>query len=221
MTSAYKKIDGDAYRKVFIVGDLHGCHDLLMAKLEDSGFLPSSDLVVSVGDLIDRGDDSLACLDLINNKWFEAVRGNHEQMMIDSLACNMDINHWLYNGGGWFFHLDYDKQVLARCLNEMASKLPYIIEISRGGKKIVVAHADYPSNEYEFGKLIDMNDVIWSRDRFNCISNQSAEADAFINGADHFYFGHSPADDVVSTGNISYIDTGAVFKGGKLTLVEI
>lgn len=221
MIDAYKRIDGDKYRNVFIIGDLHGCHDLLMAKLEYEGFLPSLDLVVSVGDLIDRGADSLACLDLINNKWFEPVRGNHEQLMIDALACNIDTCHWLYNGGGWFFNLDYDKQVLARCLNEIAGKLPHVIEINRGGKKFVVAHADYPSNEYEFGKPIDLNDVIWSRDRFNCISNRAVDAELFINGADHFYFGHSPVNDVVSAGNISYIDTGAVFKGGKLTVIKI
>ncbi|MGL4752481.1 MAG: metallophosphoesterase [Aeromonadaceae bacterium] len=218
---AYEKIDGDKYRRVFVVGDLHGCHDLFMAKLEDAGFESSLDLVVSTGDLIDRGADSLGCLDLINRKWFKCVRGNHEQMMIDSLACNMDASHWIYNGGGWFFNLDYDKQVLARCLNEMASKLPYIIEINRGGKKIVVAHADYPSDDYAFGKLIDLSDVIWSRDRWSDASDLDDESFMSISGADHFYFGHSPVNNVLNVGNISYIDTGAVFDGGKLTLIKL
>ncbi|OTC44887.1 hypothetical protein AW079_04940, partial [Escherichia coli] len=43
-----------------------------------------------------------------------AYRGNHEQMMIDGLSERGNVNHWLLNGGGWFFNLDYDKEILAK-----------------------------------------------------------------------------------------------------------
>ncbi|MGL9724118.1 metallophosphoesterase [Sodalis sp. (in: enterobacteria)] len=33
-----------------------------------------------LGDLIDRGPQSEACLPLLENPWFRSVRGNHEQM---------------------------------------------------------------------------------------------------------------------------------------------
>lgn len=51
----YQKIDCSEYRNVFVIGDLHGCYDILMKALKEEGFDRSKDLVVCVGDLIDRG----------------------------------------------------------------------------------------------------------------------------------------------------------------------
>jgi serine/threonine protein phosphatase 1 len=56
--------------------------------------------------------------------WFRAVRGNHEQMMIDGLSQHGNVSHWLVNGGGWFFNLDYDKERLAKALVHKAGELP-------------------------------------------------------------------------------------------------
>jgi serine/threonine protein phosphatase 1 len=53
--------------------------------------------------------------------WFRAVRGNHEQMMIDGLSQHGNVSHWLVNGGGWFFNLDYDKERLAKALVHKAA----------------------------------------------------------------------------------------------------
>ncbi|EHV10027.1 phosphatase 1 [Escherichia coli DEC4E] len=52
-------------------------------KLETIGFDTKKDLLISVGDLVDRGTENVECLELITFPWFRAVRGNHEQMMID------------------------------------------------------------------------------------------------------------------------------------------
>lgn len=54
MKEIYQKINGDDYRNVWIVGDLHGCYTNLMNRLDAVGFDPAQDLLVSVGDLIDR-----------------------------------------------------------------------------------------------------------------------------------------------------------------------
>ncbi|MXD03759.1 serine/threonine protein phosphatase, partial [Escherichia coli] len=65
---------------------------------------------------VDLGTENVECLELITFPWFIAVRGNHEQMMIDGLSERGNVNHWLLNGGGWFFNLDYDKEILAKAL---------------------------------------------------------------------------------------------------------
>ncbi|WP_172436270.1 metallophosphoesterase, partial [Pasteurella multocida] len=88
MTEIYKKIDGSKYKKIFIVGDLHGMYDLLVSELEEAGFDFVDDLLISVGDLIDRGPENIKCLELIDFDWFEAVRGNHEQLAINGLEGN-------------------------------------------------------------------------------------------------------------------------------------
>ncbi|HBR2823382.1 TPA: metallophosphoesterase [Klebsiella pneumoniae] len=215
--SIYQRINGADWRNIWVVGDLHGCHTLLMNELERVRFDPLCDLLISVGDLIDRGAENVECLELIAMPWFMAVRGNHEQMMLDGLSSSRNVNHWLANGGGWFFNLDYDKERLAIALTHLVAGLPLIIEVMTEGKRVVVCHADYPHNEYSYGKPVDAEQVIWNRERV------SAAQDGIVNeisGADLFIFGHTPAHQPSQYANQMYIDTGAVFCG-RLTLVQI
>ncbi|EIH8121784.1 serine/threonine protein phosphatase, partial [Escherichia coli] len=142
---------------------------------------------------------------------------NHEQMMIDGLSERGNVNHWLLNGGGWFFNLDYDKEILAKALAHKADELPLIIELVSKGKKYVICHADYPCDKYEFGKPVDHQQVIWNRER---ISNSQDGIVKEIKGADTFIFGHTPAVKPLKFANQMYIDTGAVFCG-NLTLIQV
>ncbi|WP_303720074.1 metallophosphoesterase, partial [Pseudomonas aeruginosa] len=74
-----------------------------------------ADLLISVGDIIDRGPDSMKCLQLMQEKWFYAVRGNHEQMALDALENN-DFSLWSINGGNWFTGLTVAQQKQAKDL---------------------------------------------------------------------------------------------------------
>lgn len=213
----YQRINGDDWRNVWVVGDLHGCYTNLMIRLDAVGFDPAQDLLISVGDLIDRGSENVECLDLINQPWFRAVRGNHEQMMRDAILAYGSVTHWMSNGGTWFYNLDPDQQILAKSLVHKSTALPLIIEVEKDGKKFVICHADYPHNEYEFGKPVDAEQVIWNRER---ISDAQDGIVSEIVGADLFIFGHTPARNPVRFSNQLYIDTGAVFTG-NLTLYEL
>lgn len=215
--SIYQRINGADWRNVWVVGDLHGCYTLLMSELDKVNFDPAQDLLISVGDLVDRGAESVECLELIMMPWFRAVRGNHEQMMIDGLSQHGNVSHWLVNGGGWFFNLDYDKERLAKALVHKAAELPVIIELETGDKTVVICHADYPHNEYEFDKPVDSSQVIWNRER---VSEAQDGIVHEITGADLFIFGHTPARQPLKYANQMYIDTGAVF-GGRLTLLQV
>ncbi|MBY5256827.1 serine/threonine protein phosphatase [Citrobacter amalonaticus] len=215
--SIYQRINGADWRNIFVVGDLHGCYTLLMNELDKVSFDPARDLLISVGDLVDRGAENVECLELITMSWFRAVRGNHEQMMVDGLSEYGNVNHWLVNGGGWFFNLDYDKEVLAKALVRIAAELPLVIELVTGDKKYVICHADYPHDEYDFDKPVDLQQVIWNRER---ISDSQDGLAREIKGADMFIFGHTPARMPLRFANQYYIDTGAVFCG-NLTLVQV
>ncbi|MBL0770930.1 metallophosphoesterase [Klebsiella michiganensis] len=215
--SIYQRINGADWRNIWVVGDLHGCYTNLMTQLGRVDFDQEQDLLISVGDLIDRGSENVECLELITMPWFRAVRGNHEQMMIDGLSANGNVNHWVANGGGWFFYLDYDKEILAKALAHKATELPLIIELVTGDRKVVICHADYPHNEYEFDKPVPEEMVIWNRDR---VSDSQDGNVSEITGADLFIFGHTPARQPLKFANKMYIDTGAVFCG-RLTLVQI
>lgn len=214
----YEKITKKTGR-IFVVGDIHGEITQFQEKLDEINFDKKTDIMISVGDLIDRGEDSIACLELINEKWFHCVRGNHEQMAYDAITEQSDerIGHWMMNGGGWITQLDTEERLYAQRLIKKVINLPFVIEVDNDGKKIVICHADYPSDKYEFDKVISCEASIWDRQRY---TDSRANYQSVITGADLFVFGHTPVNKPVRYENQLYIDTGAVF-GKQLTVIEL
>lgn len=210
----YQKIEGKNWRHVWVVSDIHGCYQWLMDALKRRHFNPYEDLLISVGDTIDRGPDCVKCLQLMDEKWFRAVRGNHEQMALDAIENN-DFALWMSNGGIWFSALE-DKRNALRLLNACRD-LPHIIEITCANGLNVIAHADYPAAEYVWNKPVSLQRVLWDRDRLMGFMVGKGQG---ILGADHFWFGHTPLDKRYDFNNLHYIDTGAVFDG-FLTLVQL
>ncbi|MFL4210802.1 protein-serine/threonine phosphatase [Enterobacter mori] len=210
----YQKIEGENWRHVWVVSDIHGCYQWLMDALKRRHFNPYEDLLISVGDIIDRGPDCVKCLQLMDEKWFRAVRGNHEQMALDAIENN-DFALWMSNGGIWFSALE-DKRNALRLLNACRD-LPHIIEITCANGLNVIAHADYPAAEYVWNKPVSAQRVLWDRDRLMGFMVGKGQG---IQGADHFWFGHTPLDKRYDFNNLHYIDTGAAFDG-FLTLVQL
>ncbi|MBB1201297.1 protein-serine/threonine phosphatase [Enterobacteriaceae bacterium 89] len=212
----YQRIDGTHYQHIWLTGDLHGCYELLLTRLKALKFNPYKDVLISVGDLIDRGPDSLKCLELLDERWFFAIRGNHEQMAMDALD-HQEPTLWTLNGGDWFEHSSArERDVVIKRLSECHA-LPFVIEIATADKTHVVAHADYPAAHYGWQQVLDWHRVLWDRQR---LSDHLAGHHTIIDGADDFWFGHTPLKHRYDAGNQHYIDTGAVF-GGELTLVQL
>ena len=206
---------------MFVVGDLHGELGKLNKELTRVGFDMKTEHLFSVGDLVDRGEDSLGCLSLLTQEWFHAVRGNHEQMMIDAVVGhdNGMAACWFMNGGVWYQRLDEKERKQANDLiSNYAAKLPYWIEVHHRGRVIVVCHADWPKGDYILHGKVDSEKIIWSRDRIKALVYKHQHSG--ISGADLFVFGHTPLDEKVYVDNCMWIDTGACF-GKDLTIVEI
>ena len=91
--------------KDYVVGDIHGCFDELMWELESLSFDFQKDRLFSVGDLVDRGPKNMEVLRLLDEPWFHAVKGNHEDML--QMFCDGEISPSSYsrNGGGWAVNL--------------------------------------------------------------------------------------------------------------------
>ena len=212
----YQRIDGANYQHIWLMGDLHGCYESLLSRLKSLKFDPYKDVLISVGDLIDRGPDSFRCLELLQERWFFAIRGNHEQMAMDALDSHQ-LTLWQLNGGEWFGRCTKEERETVLRLLDECHHLPYIIEITAHEATHVVAHADYPAAHYHWQKELDWHRVLWDRQR---LSDHLAGHHTVLNGADHFWFGHTPLKQRYDAGNQHYIDTGAVF-GGELTLVQL
>lgn len=212
----YQHLNSENWRHIFIVGDLHGCREKLDKELRARHFAPGEDLLISVGDLIDRGPDSPGCLALLQEPWFRSVRGNHEVMAINALNKG---NHqqWILNGGEWFYHLEGMAMMAAKHAINRCRDLPLILHLQLRDRTIVVAHADYPSGHYVWNSPVDEEKIVWSRSRIERLQQGEGQ---MITGADAFYFGHTPLQTPLTAWNQHYIDTGAVF-GNQLTVVQV
>lgn len=79
----HRRIDRDAWDEIYVVGDVHGCPATFERLLADID-LSADDLVVLVGDLVRKGPDSGAVLDLVRSREnVISVRGNNEQKLLD------------------------------------------------------------------------------------------------------------------------------------------
>jgi serine/threonine protein phosphatase 1 len=205
----------------FVVGDIHGCFPKLANQLLEIGFKPECDRLFSVGDLVDRGNDSEDVHKWLDKPWFHAVRGNHEQMAINVFR-GLESNYvYMRNGGAWFIGLTHEEQA---AYVDMFESLPILIDVQTKTGLAGIVHAEYPFEEWAHDVDLEglegrnkerFEDIcLWSRSRIN------HNDDSVIHGIDRIYVGHTPLDNPVILGNTIYIDTGAVF-GNQLTIVEI
>jgi serine/threonine protein phosphatase 1 len=88
--------------RTLVVGDIHGCSQALSAVLAAAA-LTDDDLVITLGDYVDRGPDSCGVLEqlleLYQTGRLIALRGNHDQMMLDAPNDNDSLRLWLACGG--------------------------------------------------------------------------------------------------------------------------
>ncbi len=195
----------------FFVGDLHGCFALLEHHLSLVNFNNKVDRLISVGDLADRGPSSLECVRLIEEPWFFAVRGNHEDMAIGVHEGGWSPNNFSMNGGNWFFQLDEHEQ---EKVVQLMKTLPYTIEVPIGDKLIGVLHADCVVNSWKaFHGVYNKESVLWGRGRIG------RKDPSWVKDVDAVVVGHTPVKKLGALGNVVYIDTGAVY-GKGLTLLE-
>lgn len=65
--------------RTFVIGDIHGCYDELMELTEKTG-LKEDDLLIALGDVVDRGNKSKAVYDFLRGRPNTIVLiGNHER----------------------------------------------------------------------------------------------------------------------------------------------
>lgn len=199
----------------FIVGDIHGMFSCLQRHLDRIGFDPARDRLFSVGDLVDRGPESILALEWLERPWFHAVRGNHEQMAIDAAQGMYDPRTYSANGGQWFMNLTADRQ---KVFADAFSKMPIAIEIETVAGTVGIVHANSPDDWAEFPEYMK-DDVfgmlsMWSRER---ITN---ERRVHVEGVVAVVVGHTPLQSPVILGNVYHIDTGAVFEGHDFTILD-
>lgn len=209
----------------FVVGDIHGCFDLVDEALREVGFQAGADRLLCVGDLIDRGPKSSAVHEFLDRPYVYAVLGNHESSLLevydfepgnvgefDVDAIPEAAKHMLFGrmGADWWFGIDNAKR---RQILEAFMRLPVAMEVSTPRGLVGLVHADVPAGLSwpDFKAKIASGDdraiqcALWGRTRA-----QSGD-DSGVVGIGRLYCGHTPQDNVTRRGNVYFIDSGAVF----------
>ena len=214
----YLEVDDDV--NVFVVGDIHGEFTQLHTKLKEIGFNFKQDLLIAVGDLVDRGQENEKCIGLLNESWFTSIKGNHEDfcykgMMDDHIKFYHRMSN---NGGEWFYKLPED---IMEYIGRRVNQLPILLEVKYRGKKFGFVHADVPVEDWELLKeMLEQGDSIgdrtiedyclWSRGIIDKYLNHGYEPT--IAQVDNVFLGHTVLPKVTQVGNCTFLDTGGVFR---------
>ena len=219
------------YARVIAIGDSHGMYEKLTALMKKSGFDPEEDLLVFLGDYIDRGPDSVKCLQYVydlqhrNPDSVICLMGNHEVMLSSYLIEKRGIYNtligdysesWLENGG--FQTLQQLKETDAKKREELLAWVTDL-PVKYQYQEFFFCHAgidpDVPlsvQNEY---------DMLWRRRKWW----------EQYRGAETIVAGHTPIQKIKKgarsvkplflPNRVIMCDTGAYMAGGKLSGVDV
>jgi len=212
---------------IYAIGDIHG----EIAKLEQMlsilrRHLAPEDTLVFIGDYIDRGPNTPAVLDRVmelvqTRPNTIALRGNHEQMMLDARAF-FDPN-WSSGkmdediGGIWFYN---------GAQQTIEQFMPQASKETRFWERVPERYWDFLKGlplEYELGPFLFVHAGIVPKGMFwdeAPLDPRLWIRDIFLTSKQDFgkivVFGHTPLKRPIAMENKIGIDTGAAY-GGKLT----
>jgi serine/threonine protein phosphatase 1 len=217
---------------VYAVGDIHGRYDLLQDLLAqiaaDAQGKTGQKVLIFLGDYVDRGLQSKEVIDcLAALDWpgwqIVALRGNHDQTMLDFLSDPGIYRAWRDFGAAETL-LSYgvapprfdDDKAFAAARDELAAKCP-----ARHVKFLGALEYSHTVGDYMFvhagvrpGVALDRQvaeDLLWIREEF-LLSNR--RLDKMI------VHGHTPAERPIRRANRIGIDTGA-YATSRLTAVAL
>ena len=213
------------YRRILAVGDIHGHFSKLLSVYRKVRFDASKDLLIFLGDYIDRGPQVRECLaflmELAEQKTVVLLRGNHEQMMLDHFRKGEGGGIWMPNGGkqteaalrAW----DKEEPGASARVLRFAEELPLFYSIEQDGARYVFAHAGIrpgvPPEEQE------PCDLLWIREEFY----REYEGEAVV------VAGHTPTCYIVPRAkkplflnrSMILVDTGSYLPDGRISIVDV
>ncbi len=227
----------DVHGPFDIIGDIHGCYDELRSLLMKLGYQVNDDLlysqqsavtapldrkVIFVGDLIDRGPNSVGVLALVMNMVKHGVAlciaGNHDIKLASYLkGKKVQISHGLETTAKEFETVDADfKQAVITFIDNLP--IYYVLD----NHQLIVAHAGM--KEFYQGR---MSPKIKSFSLFGDTSSEVDEQGYPIRrdwakdyqGDAIVVYGHTVVAEPKWVNNTLCIDTACVF-GGKLTALR-
>jgi serine/threonine protein phosphatase 1 len=230
--SALRTAEAPPGMRLYAIGDIHGRADLLHALAEaiaeDLAARPCRQAVtIFVGDYIDRGLGSNGVLKRLSSGDFPtpivALRGNHEEALLQFLDDAAALDQWVYNGALTTLHsygvdagaevaIGGASRVRVKFLAHFPAEHRRFIEETKlwaeyGG--YFFCHAGVRRSHLLH--LQDPHDLMWIREGF--LDDERSFGKVIVHG-------HTPHRDVEDLPNRINLDTQA-FKTGVLTAVAL
>jgi len=201
--------------RILIIGDIHGCLDLLKRLMEKINWDAKKDRLIFLGDYIDRGKDSRGVIDYIldlqkQSSRIECLKGNHEAVFLDYLSGG-DGDRFLMNGGTSTL-----ASYVADGVKGPVPMIPGRHERFLLSLKMMVELDDFYVVHAGFRPGVpiekqNQEDMLWIRRTFIYSNHDFGKK---------IIFGHTPLMEPLIMENKIGIDTGAVY-GRKLTCLEL
>jgi serine/threonine protein phosphatase 1 len=204
-------------KKLYVIGDVHGClFELKEVLARTDSMIKEDDEYVFLGDYIDRGPDSKGVIDLLIERSkthpikHTFITGNHEEMMLE------EEHYWAINGGietlksyGIEPDDDRSRKYLEHIPEDHLRFLLGLKEHYKVGRTVCV-HAGLNPSVCLTQQERDVK--IWARE---WVGYDGPYADGSL-----VVYGHTPKYDIIKRENQLGIDTACVF-GGLLTCAII
>lgn len=213
----------------WIIGDIHGCIKTLKALLDK---LPKDEQIIFVGDLIDRGTGSSEVIQLIREKNYDCVIGNHEKAMCDEILDLLEDNSliqnsfWVKNCGGLETLKSYNSSTREQLISdvEWMKNLPYYLEYknitNEFNRYLVVSHSSI--GNYWQMKNCTKENLQYKDFTKKVIENRIQSPKDILEIFN--IFGHTPRKMPLVEEHFANIDTGAYYMSddgyGYLTALE-
>ena len=204
--------------KRFVIGDIHGTHKALKQCLERSGFNQNNDLLIVLGDIVDRYPDVKKCVEeLLSIKSLILVLGNHDCWFMDWMNNpNKIMPDWDCNGG-----LQTKKSYGEKAVPEshkifFEKGKHYYIQDNK-----LFVHAGW--NEKRPDKDQDNYFLMWDRSFWESAKRQQIDdPNHTFTKYDEVFIGHTPTrtKEPLRCCNVWNIDQGAGWNG-YLTIMNI
>lgn len=202
-------------KRILIVGDVHGCFDELR-RLIDRAKVAEGDEVTLVGDLVNKGPESVGVVRFCRENGIAAVLGNHDDYLLRCIAARR-------RGEGKEFS-ESIRKIAKKISDEDAAwlrALPLWVRIP--GQRAVVVHAGLVPGR-----------ALPDQKRENLLTTRSIRADGTASkridegrpwaslhrGPSHVFFGHDAVRGLQRWKYATGLDTGCVY-GGRLTGYEL
>ena len=208
----------------WVVGDVHGCFKTLRQALRGIDFEYGRDRLFSVGDMIDRGPNSIEALEWLENERFEAVvMGNHEAEMLRLLQTG-EILAPAKAYQQWMWHIERpDLFRWHRALRPLP--LAVTVETAAAGRVGIVHCSTWRDSwsatldALEKRDIVAINMVLLGIDEHEKRSEPTGKQ---VTGIDRVIAGHDARKQVEQRENLWCIDTGAGFPAmNRLSLARI